>query len=386
MHTPWFSEAAFASRFKRLKQQKAWRQPHGFADNSHFINFSGHDYLGLSQHGAVKAAAQKVIQENGVGSTGSALVCGHSHYHAALEQELAAFLHQPKALLFHSGYSANLAVLGTLLLGQGAIFLDRLSHASLIEGALHSGVYFRRFQHKKVAQLSQWLGQHKGKPIMVATDGVFSMDGDEAPLRELAKLCQQQGALLYVDDAHGFGVLGPQGKGTAAKAGVPTSQLPLTMVTLSKALGVAGAAVVGKAHLIDALIQYAKPYIYTTAMPPAMAAAGLAALNVMQEEPWRQEKVLALAQYFRQEAHHMGYTVAPSNTPIQPLILGSNEAALSLSYWLRDSGMWAVAIRPPTVPEGSARVRISFSALHKKADVRRLLAALYDYSKAHWRL
>jgi len=380
----WFSAAHFAPTLSERQRQNAWRTPQPWCEaqattityqGKRLLNFASNDYLGLAHHPDIKQAAIKALRVAGVGSTSAALVCGQSHYHAALEERLATFMGKPKALLFSSGYTANLAVLSTLLNAKHALFQDRLNHASLLEGGLHSGAYFRRYRHGDMAHLEQLLKRQE-KPTLVATDGVFSMDGDIAPLPALLQLCQQYNALLYVDDAHGFGVLGAQGRGIAEHFGVPFASLPLTMVTLGKALGVSGAAVVGDEHLIDYLQQFAKPYIFTTAMSPVMAAAALRALELIQEEPWRREKATTLARYFHQEAVRMGYTMAPSNTPIQPLIVGTNGAALHLSHWLFERGVLATAIRPPTVPLGTARLRFTITAAHSRAEVDTLLALL----------
>lgn len=381
----WYSPAQLEPALRQRREQQAWRMARPWRQvgattitygDHQLLNFASNDYLGLARHDAVKTAAIEAIHNFGVGSTSAALVCGQSKYHTMLEERLASFLGKPKALLFSSGYSANLAVLGTFLDAKKAIFQDRLNHASLLEGGLQSGAYMRRYAHANVGALTRLLEQHKGRDTLVATDAVFSMDGDMAPLEEIQGLCRDYEALLYVDDAHGFGVLGPNGEGTFAALNIPAEAMPLTLITFGKALGVAGAAVVGDAHLVDYLQQFAKPYMFTTAMPPAMAAAALKALEVMQDESWRREKALGLAQYFRQEATKLGYTVAPSNTPIQPLMVGSNEAALGLGEWLFTQGILATAIRPPTVPQGTARLRITMTAAHTQADVEQLLSSL----------
>lgn len=381
----WYSQVKLGAVLARRREQQAWRVTQPWRQASittltygehQLLNFASNDYLGLARHDAVKAAAIEAIHHVGVGSTSAALVCGQSKYHTMLERRLASFVGKPKALLFSSGYSANLAVLGTFLDAKKVVFQDRLNHASLLEGGLYSGAYMRRYSHVNVAHLARLLGQHQGRDTLVATDAVFSMDGDMAPLEEIQTLCSTYGALLYVDDAHGFGVLGPKGEGTFAAQSIPAEMMPLTLITFGKALGVSGAAVVGDAHLIDYLQQFAKPYMFTTAMPPAMAAAALRAMEIMEGEPWRREKALGLAQYFRQEAAKLGYTVAPSNTPIQPLMVGSNEAALNLSHWLFNQGILATAIRPPTVPKGTSRLRITITAAHTQAHVEQLLHAL----------
>jgi 8-amino-7-oxononanoate synthase len=287
------------------------------------------------------------------------------------------FVRRPRALLFSSGYLANLA-LTSVLVGRGdAVFEDRLNHASLLDAGLASGARFSRFAHADVAALRTRLARCRVSGArLVLTDGVFSMDGDVAPLRELATVCRATGADLVVDDAHGFGVLGATGAGSVEEADLAVDDVPVLMCTLGKAMGTFGAFVAGADTLIESLLQRARTYIYTTAVPPAVAAATRASLRVVASEPWRRARVLEHAQRFRAEASALGLALLPSRTPIQPLVLGDEGAALRASEALLQAGFWVPAIRPPTVPAGSSRLRFTFSAAHEPADVGRLLEAL----------
>jgi 8-amino-7-oxononanoate synthase len=340
------------------------------------LNFCSNDYLGLSQHFAVVAALQDAASREGAGGTASHLVCGHHAMHDALEKELADWLGAPRALLFSSGFMANLAVLQSLLGDEDICVQDRLNHASLIDAARLSGCKLRRYPHGDSSGALRLMRESVDGVAMLATDGVFSMDGDVAPLRELALAARVQKALMYVDDAHGVGVVGPQGRGSVADAQLTFEQIPLQLVTLGKALGGYGAAVVGDADLIEHLVQTARPYIYTTALPPAQAAATLAAVKLARTEDWRRAKLYDLIAHFREKAAQAGLVLLPSETPIQPVMCGSDTRALSMSATLEQRGYWVTAIRPPTVPEGRARLRVTLSALHTHADVDGLVDAL----------
>lgn len=335
--------------------------------------FCGNDYLGLADHPEVVGALREAAVEWGVGSGASHLVSGHTREHHALEEELADFVGRPRALLFSTGYMANLA-LGSVLAGRVACE-DRLNHASLLDAGLASGARLVRYAHADVGALRARLQRQRdpSRPALVLTDGVFSMDGDVAPLRGLAEACREHGADLVVDDAHGFGVLGPGGAGSVAEAGLGVDDVPALMCTLGKAAGTFGAFVAGSALLVESLLQRARTYIYTTALPPALAAATRASLRVMRREDWRREKVLALAARFRVGATGLGLRMLPSRTPIQPVVFGSEAAAVAASAALLDRGHWVPAIRPPTVPAGSSRLRFTFSAAHDERDVDRLL-------------
>jgi 8-amino-7-oxononanoate synthase len=349
-------------------------------DGRELLAFCSNDYLGLAQHPQVSAALQRGAAEYGVGSGAAHLINGHSPAHQALEEELAAYLGRPRVLLFSTGYMANLAVISSLL-GRGDWLLqDRLNHASLLDGAQLSRARLKRYAHADLADLQRRLGEIGSGELMLASDGVFSMDGDLAPLPQLQQLCQQHQAWLLLDDAHGFGVLG-SGRGTPVHFGLALEDNLIQMVTLGKALGTFGAAVAGSEELIESLIQQARPYIFTTATPPALAEASRAALRLLAAEEWRREHLQRLIRRFRQGAHQLGLPLLDSPTPIQPLLLGSEERALSWSQALEQAGILVTAIRPPTVPPGSARLRITLSAAHSPEQVDRLLDALAAVSR-----
>ena len=345
-------------------------------DGRWLTNFCGNDYLGLSQHFKVTTALGDVSAREGAGGVASHLVCGHHAAHEALERELADWLGAPRALLFGSGYMANLAVVQALLGDEDVCVQDRLNHASLIDAARLAGCRLRRYPHADAEGAIRQLRSVPDGMAMLATDGVFSMDGDIAPLRELSLAARVQKALMYVDDAHGVGVLGPDGRGSVSAARLGVEQVPLQLATLGKALGGYGAAVVGDADLISHLAETARPYIYTTALPPAQAAATLAAVKLARTEHWRRERLRELATRLRERAQGHGFKLLPSETPIQPLVCGDERVALAMAHALEAQGFWVAAIRPPTVPEGSARLRITLSALHTPADVDALVEAL----------
>lgn len=345
-------------------------------DGRWLLAFAGNDYLGLSQHFAVVSALQDTASREGAGGLASHLVCGHHAAHEALEKEVADWLGAPRALLFGSGYSANLAVLQALLGEDDVCVQDRLNHASLIDAARLAGCHLRRYPHGDAEGAVRQLRSASGGAAMLATDGVFSMDGDIAPLKELALAAHVQRALLYVDDAHGVGVVGPDGRGSVAAANLRIGARPLQLVTLGKALGGHGALVVGDADIVEHLLQSARPYIYTTALPPAQAAGSLAAVRLARREHWRRERLDELVARLHGLAGSRGFELLPSQTPIQPLLCGSDARALAMSRALEAQGFWVPAIRPPSVPEGGARLRITLSALHTLADVEALVEAL----------
>lgn len=345
-------------------------------DGRSLLNFCGNDYLGLSQHFAVINALQDGAAREGAGGLASHLVCGHHANHEALERELADWLGTPRALLFGNGFMANLAVVQSLLGDDDVCVQDRLNHASLIDAARLAGCRLRRYPHGDAeGAIRQLRGVPEGM-AMLATDGIFSMDGDVAPLRELALVARVQKALLYVDDAHGIGVVGPEGRGSVAAAKMGVSDVPLQLATLGKALGGYGAVVCGDADLIDHLAQTARPYIYTTALPPAQAAASLAAVKLARSEHWRREKLRELIGRFRERALRAGLELMDSQTPIQPVLCGQDTRALAMAQSLEQAGYWVAAIRPPTVPEGKARLRVTLSALHGVGDVDGLVDAI----------
>jgi 8-amino-7-oxononanoate synthase len=340
------------------------------------IDFSSNDYLGLAHHPAIAAAMSDCAARCGAGSGASHLVTGHGIEHARLEEELAAFTGRGRALLFSTGYMANLGVV-TALAGRGElVLLDRLCHASLIDGALLSGARFKRYAHADANAAERVLREGSEEAAVVATDGVFSMDGDVAPLPELARAAKAHRAWLVVDDAHGLGVLGATGRGSLEHFGLSSDDAPVLIGTLGKAFGSFGAFVAGSSDLIEFLIQKARPYIYTTALPQPVAAATRKALEVVQREPWRRERVLALTARFTKAARAADVPLADSNTPIQPVMLGSPQAAVLAQQELLDAGFWVVAIRPPTVPRGSARLRVTLSAAHSEEQVDALVEKL----------
>jgi 8-amino-7-oxononanoate synthase len=368
-------ERQLLQRYRRRLEQQAPAGREAVIQGQRLLNFCGNDYLGLANHPDVVGAFCKAAQHAGVGSGASHLVCGHSQYHHTLEQALAEFCGQPRALLFSTGYMANLAVIQTLMGGGDAVFEDRLNHASLIDGGLASGARFRRYLHADAGSLTAQLAQSDARRKLVVTDGVFSMDGDVAPLADLAAACEKHQAWLMVDDAHGFGVLGEQGGGCVAAQGMQ-GRVPVLVGTLGKAFGTFGAFVAGSDDLIETLIQFARPYIYTTALPPAVAAATLASLAIVRQDNWRREKLASLITRFRSGAAQKGYTLMSSATPIQPLLVGGDSDAVQLSDRLRQRGFLISAIRPPTVPEGTARLRVTLSAAHEVSDIDRLIEAL----------
>ncbi len=338
------------------------------------VNFCGNDYLGLTRHPAVTAALREAAQRWGVGSGASHLVTGHGLEHERLEEALAAFTGRKRALLFSTGYMANLAVITALAGRDTRVLLDRLCHASLIDAAILSRARLRRYAHADSAAAARML-QHGGANLIV-TDGVFSMDGDLAPVAELAAIAAEHAAWLVVDDAHGLGILGATGRGTLEHLGVEPDGVSVLVGTLGKAFGTFGAFVAGSDALIETLVQRGRSYVYTTALPHAVAAATRAALEVSQREVWRRERVLALCQRFRRAASECGLPLLASPTPIQPVMLGSAEAALAASRRLWEAGFWVTAIRPPTVPEHTARLRITLSAHHTESQVDGLVDAL----------
>lgn len=321
------------------------------------------------------AAWQAGAERWGVGGGASHLVIGHSTPHHELEEALAELTGRPRALLFSNGYMANLGAV-TALVGQGDTVLeDRLNHASLLDAGLLSGARFSRYLHNDVTSLASHLEKSVGDTLVV-TDGVFSMDGDIADLPALAQAAKAKGAWLMVDDAHGFGPLGANGAGIVEHFGLSMEDVPVLVGTLGKSFGTSGAFVAGSEELIETLIQFARPYIYTTSQPPALACATLKSLQLLRTEHWRREHLASLIQQFRQGAEQIGLQLMDSFTPIQPILIGDAGRALRLSQLLRERGLLVTAIRPPTVPAGSARLRVTLSAAHSKADVQLLLEAL----------
>lgn len=344
-------------------------------DGCEYLAFCSNDYLGLAADPRLSAAANEGIARYGVGGGASHLILGHSTAHHELEEALARFVRQPRALLFSTGYMANMGVVSALTGRGDAIFADRLNHASLNDAALVSRAAFKRYAHNDLDALERLLKITPARRRLVVTDAVFSMDGDIAPVAALLELCERHDAYLFVDDAHGFGVLGEAGRGTLAHFNMASDRI-IYMATLGKAAGVAGAFVAGNETLIETLIQNARTYIYTTATPPLLAHALLTSLQIIADEEWRRERLRALIVQLREGLAAAPWTLMTSDTPIQPLLVGGNDEALALSATLAAAGLLVPAIRPPTVPQGTARLRISLSADHEAADVARLVEAL----------
>lgn len=341
------------------------------------LNFCSNDYLGLANNPEVIASFKQAADKYGVGSGSAHLVCGHSREHHALEEELADFVGRDRALLFSTGYMANLGVIAALMGKGDVVYEDKLNHASLLDGGLLSGAKFKRYLHNDIRNLQlKMQSQVVERNAMIVTDGVFSMDGDFACLKSLVEVAQQHEACLMVDDAHGFGVLGRTGAGLVEQCQLSQHQVPLLVGTLGKAFGTSGAFVAGSEAMIENLIQKARTYIYTTALPPAIAAATRASLQRVKQDNWRREKLERLVARFRSGARQLGLSLMPSASAIQPILLGSSQSAVLASEYLLQQGLWVSAIRPPTVPQGSARLRITFSALHEERHVDRLLNAL----------
>jgi 8-amino-7-oxononanoate synthase len=372
---PFLIQSSQAGLYRRRRVLDSPQQPRLVVDGRPMLSFCSNDYLGLAADQRVAEAFRKGVERWGSGSGAAHLVTGHSRAHHALEEELADFTGRERALLFSSGYLANLAVV-TSLCGRGdTVIQDRLDHASLIDGARLSGADLKRYAHNDMAAARKRLAAARGE-VLLAVDGVFSMDGDLANLPSLAALCKEQGAWLMVDDAHGLGVLGDRGRGSLAHFGLDAGQVPVLMGTLGKAFGTAGAFVAGNADLVETLIQKARGYIFTTALPAAVAEATRASLKILREEDWRRAHLRSLVARFRKGAGELGFDLPLSSTPIQPLVAGEARAALAWSRALEEQGVLVTAIRPPTVPEGSARLRITFSAAHAEEDVDELLCAL----------
>jgi 8-amino-7-oxononanoate synthase len=344
-------------------------------DGREYLSFCSNDYLGLANHPDVIAAFQRSAERWGVGSGAAHLVNGHSAAHHQLEEELADFVGTERALLFSTGYMANLGVIGALLSRGDQLFEDRLNHASLLDGAACSGARMQRYVHGDMDDLKQRLEKVGEKEKLIASDGVFSMDGDIAPVPQLIQAAKQHAAWLVIDDAHGFGVLGEQGRGVLEHFAIEQDK-PIMVGTLGKAFGTSGAFIAASENVIEFLIQSARTYVYTTAAPPAIAEATRTSLNLLRTEAWRREKLRGLIERFRTGAEQLGLQLMESITPIQPVIAGAAENALTLSEALQNDGILVPAIRPPTVPEGTARLRVTFSAAHSEQQVDQLLDAL----------
>ncbi len=351
-------------------------------DGRDYLSFSSNDYLGLANHPDIAAAARSAAECFGVGAGAAHLLTGHHQLHHDLEVELAAFVGSPSALLFSTGYMASLGIIPAVLDRHGEVFEDRLNHASLVDGAVLSRAKLTRYPHLDLDWLDRKLGESAAKTKLIATDTVFSMDGDLAPLPELLELAHKHDAWLYADDAHGFGVLGEKGQGALAHFSLRSCPRLIYLATLGKAAGVAGAFIAGSQELIEWLVNRARTYVFTTAQPPLLAAATSASLKLIAADAWRRERLGELIARLKAGAADLPWTLMASDTPIQPLLVGGNLEALRLADGLRERGILIPAIRPPTVPQGEARLRISLSAAHTLDDVEALLAALRDLAAA----
>lgn len=371
------AERRAADLYRQRPLLQSPQGPQVVVDGQPLLAFCNNDYMGLANHPDVIAAWRAGAERWGVGGGASHLVIGHSGPHHDLELALAELTGRPRALLFSTGYMANLGAV-TALVGQGdTVLQDRLNHASLLDAGLLSGARFNRYLHNDAASLANRLEKATGNTLVV-TDGVFSMDGDIADLPALAKVAKAKGAWLMVDDAHGFGPLGANGAGIVEHYGLSMEDVPVLIGTLGKGFGTAGAFVAGSDDLIEALVQFARPYIYTTSQPPALACATLKSLELLRTEHWRREHLASLIRQFRQGAEQIGLELMDSFTPIQPILIGDAGRAMRLSQMLRERGLMVTAIRPPTVPAGSARLRVTLSAAHTEAQVQQLLSALAD--------
>ncbi len=374
-----------STELARLKKEQRYRRRrvidsatgiYARVNGQKMLSFCSNDYLGLAQHPDIVKAMQQGAERWGVGSGASHLVSGHSSAHHALEEELADFLGRDRVLLFSTGYLANLGVISALCGRGDTVFEDRLNHASLLDGALLSQARLQRYAHNDAKALDKKLSQSTTANPLIITDGVFSMDGDIAPMPDLTAIAKKYDAWLMMDDAHGLGVLGKQGRGTLSHFGLSNQDCPILMGALGKAFGTFGAFIAGDDDLIEYLIQKARTYIYTTALPPAVAEASRASLKCVQNDDWRRERLHSLIQQFRQGAKQMGLDLMDSNTPIQPLLIGDSAKAMAMSEALQAQGILISAIRPPTVPDDTARLRITFSAAHREHHVRQLLDTL----------
>lgn len=363
-----------------LRQRRLLDSPqaeHIVANQKPYLSFCSNDYLGLANHPDLIATMQKAAGDSGVGSGASNLITGHHRYHDSLEKELAQFVGLPAALLFSTGYMANIGVIGALMGRGDAVFADRLNHACLNDGGYFSHAEFHRFAHNDVPALEKLLKASTAKHKLVTADAVFSMDGDIAPIPEYLALCEKYDAYLYMDDAHGFGVLGEHGQGSLRHFNIRSPRI-IMMATLGKAAGVAGAFVAGEQVVIDYLIQKAKSYVYSTPAPPALSATLSASVRLIEQGDHLRAHLQMLIQYLKAHLKLKQWQLMPSDTTIQPLVVGGNLEVLALSEYLQARGILVPAIRPPTVPAGTARLRISLSAAHSLEDVKQLVAAIHQ--------
>ena len=369
------------SLYRQRRMLESPQAPEVQVDGQNYLAFCSNDYLGLANHPDVIKALKEGADRYGVGGGASHLVNGHSQAHHELEEALAEFTGRPRALLFSTGYMANLGAVNALLDKRDAVFEDRINHASLLDAGLLSGARFQRYLHNDAQSLEQKLTRSEARRKLVVTDGVFSMDGDIAELPEICQTAQQHDAWVMVDDAHGFGCVGKGGRGCVEHFGLGQDDVQVLVGTLGKAFGTSGAFVAGSEELIETLVQHARTYIYTTSMPPAVAMATLTSLKILRDEEWRREKLAALIKQFRDGCEQLGLELMDSPTPIQPIMVGDSAEAMRMSAAIEAEGIFIGAIRPPTVPQGSARLRVTFSASHTEAQVTRLLNVLEKVSR-----
>ena len=371
------TERKAAGRYRHNRLRLGEQGVNIVLDGQAVLSFCSNDYLGLAAHPELKKAFQQAVDKEGVGSGAAHLLTGHSFYHQALEEALAEFTGQQRVLLFSTGYMANLGVIDGLLRRGDAVIQDKWNHASLLDGGRLTDAEQYRYPHADMGLLHKRLHHAStAKHKLIVSDGVFSMDGDLAPLPDIMALAEQHHAGVLIDDAHGFGVIGEAGRGTVSHFGIAADKAPIVVGTLGKALGTGGAFVAADEVVIETLVQQARSYVYTTAQPPAVAAATLVSLKLLQQESWRREQLQALIQQFRQGAAQLGLDLMSSETPIQPVIIGDDKRALAIGKQLELQGLLVGVIRPPTVPKGTARLRITFSAGHRPQDVDKLLLAL----------
>ena len=368
-------QAAGLYRHRRVVDSAQGREL--IVEGKTLLNFCSNDYLGLASDPRVRNAFQQGANDWGVGSGASHLVNGHTRAHEELEEALAEFTGRPRALVFSSGFAANLGTIAGLLKRSDHIFEDRLNHASLLDGGLISRAHFKRFPHRDYDQLREQLSDiYTESRKLIVSDGVFSMDGTSCDVRTMSDIAATHDAWLMIDEAHSLGVIGEQGRGLVHQTGATTDDVQVLIGTLGKAFGTQGGFVAGTDELIETLIQNARTYIYSTAIPSAIAVATITSLHIAAREEWRREKLAALIQRFRTGAEQLGLEMLDSDTPIQPILLGSSERATEMSQLLEDQGMMITPIRPPTVKQGSSRLRITLTADHTEDDIDQLLSAL----------
>ncbi len=377
----WLAKKKQQQRYRSHRITETPQQACMQIDGQSVLNFCSNDYLGLANHPDIISSFKKAADKFGVGSGSAHLISGHSKAHQALEEALADFTGRDRALLFSTGYMANIGVLDSLTERGDTIYADRLNHASLVDGALLSKASTKRYQHNDIHSLERQItAQHKknltNSNEIIVSDGVFSMDGDVANVAQLASLAKKYQTWLMIDDAHGFGTLGKTGGGLLQQENLRQADVPIMMATLGKAVGTSGAFIAGSEELIEYLIQTARSHIFTTAMPPAIASATLTSLEIIKKESWRREKLAVLITQFKQGAKQLGIELMPSDTAIQPILVGSSKKTVAISQQLLNKGLLVSAIRPPTVAKNTARLRITLSANHNKQMVEELLEKL----------